>query len=604
MKMIKVSDYICNAIPNLTKSNHIFSLSGGGMMHILDSLGRSKVTPIFHHHEQAAAIAAYSYGRTLNSIGVCIVTSGPGTTNTITAVAAAYTDSVPMLFISGQVSRLFSQRNLKLRQRGFQEFNITDLVSSTTKYVKYVDDPNSIQFELEKACFIAKSGRPGPVWLDIPLDVQSSSVDICKLRPYKPPQSFINECFPKATKKRILDIIKKIKIYKRPLIILGHGVFLSNSQKISLEIIAKLKVPVQTTWHAIDVITDDNPLFFGRANAYGPRYANLIVQNADYILTIGCKLGVQHTGYNVEAFARGAYVDMVDLDKNESLKPFLNVSRFTKSDANYFLSNLNKFINKEEFNPPVSWLAYCNEVKDRFPQSPSLEDVKDDKYVDPYYFVSCLSDKIPEGATVPLGSSGTVFSVGGQVYKAKKGQRVFISKGMASMGFGLPSSIGAAIAKKHSMVTTFTGDGGFQLNIQELQTVKHHKLPIKIFVVSNEGYHAIRVTQKGYFKKNYVGSTIKSGVSLPNLKEISRAYGISYTSIKNNKEVNKKLKEIYSNINAQIIEVFTDPIKQLEPKLGSIIKSDGSMVSRPLEDLVPLLDRGLLKKFMYIDLID
>lgn len=599
----KISDYVCSRIEELTGSSHVFLLSGGGMMHLLDSLGKSHLHSFPVHHEQAASIAANAYGRTLNTTGVCFVTSGPGATNALTGVAAAYTDSVPMLVISGQVSTLFSQRPYGLRQRGFQEFNIVDLVASTTKYAKYVERPTDIRYELEKACFLARAGRPGPVWLDLPLDVQAAQVDVSTLRGFDPVTEGFDDLNPKPEPTLITAIMQRLRGAKRPLIVLGHGVWLAGAREKARALLSSLRIPVQTTWNAIDLIPETHPLYYGRANAYGPRYANFIIQNADYILTIGARLGVQHTGYNVEAFGRGAFVDMVDLDPIEGSKPFLKVDRFSRVDAAALIDALTTALdnNPVEIVAPQEWLDYCARIKKTYPVAPSLSEAGSDQFVDPYYFVEALSELLPDDALVPLGSSGTCFTVSGQTFKPKTFQRVFHAKGMASMGFGVPSAIGASVAMDRKMAITLVGDGGFQLNIQELQTIAHNNLPVKIFVLNNNGYHAIRVTQENYFQNRYVASTDDTGVSLPSLTKIASAYGLNHRVITTNSDVRAAIAEVLLNVEPEIIEIMVDPGKHLMPKLGSYIKSDGTMASRPLEDLLPLLDRAEFSSNMYIE---
>lgn len=590
--LIKVSDYICSRIEELTKSSCVFLLSGGGMMHLLDSLGKSTLQSFPMHHEQAAAIAAYAYGRTLNTTGVCFATSGPGATNVLTAVAGAYTDSVPMLFISGQVSTLFSQRPYGLRQRGFQEVNIIDMAKPVTKYAEYVDSPANIRYTLEKACYLARSGRPGPVLLDIPLDIQAAKIDPSTLRGFDPSAEGLADLNPAPSAGLIESIGGRLRSAKRPLIIFGHGVWLSGAKDDAQELLNLAKIPAQTTWNTLDLLPEDHPMYYGRANAYGPRYANFIIQNADYILSIGAKLGVQHTGYNVEAFAREAFLDMVDLDEEEAKKPFLKVDRFSRCDAKKLISSLLKSFSIKPMQATGSWIEYCQRIKQAYPVAPSLAQLGSNDYVEPYYFFDVLSELLPQNALVPLGSSGTSFTVSGQVFKSKVGQRVFHAKGMAAMGFGVPSAIGASVALNGKMAVTVVGDGGFQLNIQELQTIAHHKLPIKIFVINNGGYHAIRVTQETYFENRYVASTHASGVSLPDLDKICLAYGLAYRRISNNSETKDQISQSLSLITPEVIEVMVDPQKHLMPKLGSFIKSDGTMASRPLEDLVPLLDRA------------
>lgn len=592
---IKVSDYICKSLKKLTGSNEVFLLSGGGMMHLLDSLGKSNLNPISMHHEQAASIAAYANGRAKNSIGICFATSGPGSTNVITGVAAAYTDSVPMIIISGQVSTASSQNGLGIRQLGFQEFNIIDSVKSCTKYSKYIGNKNIIKYELEKAIFISKSGRPGPVWLDIPLDIQASNINIKKLKSFKPNKKLILKNNPSPKKNFYLSIYKKILSAKRPLLLLGHGVYLAGAKHLARRLVKKLNIPTQTTWNAIDLVPENYNMYFGRANSYGPRYANFIIQNADYILSVGARLGIQHTGYNVKEFCKNGFLDMIDLDQKESQKPNLKVNRFTKCDAKLFIKDLIKNINlyKKNYkkNKISNWKSYCKNIKKKYPLVKSLKEIKNDKYVDPYFFFDQLSLICKNDELVALGSSGTCFTVSGQVFKSKINQRVFHAKGMASMGFGIPSSIGVACAFPQRRVITVVGDGGFQLNIQELETIRQRNLPIKIFVIQNQGYHAIRVTQDTYFNKKYVGSSKEFGVSIPSFKKIAKTYNFKYSLIKKNVLVSKCIKKTFSNLNPEIIELVVDPKKHLYPKLASRINSDGSMYTPPLQDLFPFLDR-------------
>ncbi len=596
---MKVSDYIWNYLYKVTKSKHVFLLSGGGMMHLLDSVGKSKFEIVPMHHEQGASIAANAYGRTNNTIGICLVTSGPGATNAITGVTAAFMDSVPMIVISGQVSTLFSKKKMNIRQLGFQEFDIISSVKSTTKYAVNIDNKNDVQFELEKACFLAKNGRPGPVWIDVPLDIQNSKINLKKNKSF----FFKNKNFlnlnPDVEKKSLDLVVKNLKNSKRPLIIFGHGVYLSDGKTFARKLIRKFKIPCQTTWNSIDLIPENNKYYFGRANSYGPRYPNFIIQNADYILSIGARLGVQHTGYNVKAFARNAILHMVDLDVNESKKPNLKIDKFIKSDAKKFIYKLLKKLTQKNFNQNYNnWIKYCKNLKKSYPIAPELKKIKHTKYVDPYFFVDKLSDKLKDDELVPLGASGTCFTVSGQTFKPKKNQRIFTAKGMAAMGFGLPSTIGASLAMNNKRSITIIGDGGFLLNVQELQTIAANKLNVKIFIFQNKGYHAIRVTQDTYFKKRYVGSSNDSGVVMPSIQKIANSYNIKYSCILNNRELDKKLNKILKNNIAEIIEVRVDPKKHLYPKLTSQIGANGKMSTSPLEDLYPFIDRDELKKIM------
>ena len=598
-KPIKVSDYIWSYLYKISGSKHVFLLSGGGMMHLLDSVGKSNFKIIPMHHEQAVSIASNAYGRTKNSIGIALVTSGPGATNAITGVAAAYMDSVPMIVISGQVSTLFTKKKLNIRQLGFQEFDIVSSVKSTTKYAVHIKNKNSVQYELEKACFLSNHGRPGPVWVDIPLDIQNSQIEIKEKKSFFYKNTQISKFNPYPNHNSLKNVVKNLKKAKRPLIIFGHGVFLSGAKKIARKFINKYKIPCQTTWNAIDVIQENNRFYFGRANSYGPRYPNFIIQNADYILSIGARLGVQHTGYNVKAFARNALLHMVDIDVNESKKPNLKVDKFIKSDAKKFIEKLSKILNRRNLSKNnFEWYDFCRNIKKTYPVFPEFNKIKNDKFVNPYFFIDKLCNKLREDEIVPLGASGACFTVSGQTFKSKKNQRVFTAKGMASMGFGLPSTIGASLAMNNKRSITIIGDGGFQLNVQELQTIKTNKIKTKIFILQNKGYHAIRVTQDTYFKRKYFGSSEDSGLKLANISKIADSYDIKYSYISNNKELDRKLSKILNNDVAEIIEVKIDPKKHLHPKLTSQIGSNGKMTTSPLEDLYPFIKREELKKIM------
>ena len=597
--MIKTSDFIVKKLYQITNAKHVFLLSGGGIMHLLDSLKRSSFTTVPMHHEQACAIASYGYSRAKNCVGICFVTSGPGVTNAITGLAAAWTDSIPIIFISGQVSTKFSSSKLNIRQHGFQEINTLDIVKKITKYSSYIHNQNQVGYELEKSIFLSINGRPGPVWLDIPLDIQASSINLKKIKKFDVKKEKLNNLNPAPKKNIILKVINKLRKARRPLVIMGHGVILANGKKIAKKLINKIKVPIQTTWNSIDLIEEKNSMYFGRANAYGPRYANFIIQNADYILSIGARLGIQHTGYNVKAFGREAFIDMIDLDKLESKKTDLKIDRFIQSDAKKFIDKLHKYSIK--IKAPNKWIKYCTNIKKNYPTSPSLNEIQDKKFVDPYFFFKILSNVLNRSATVALGSSGTCFTVSGQVFESKINQTIFHAKGMAAMGFGIPSAIGACFAKNKNLTVTVVGDGGFQLNIQELQTIIHNKLPIKIFVLQNNNYHAIRVTQDTYFNSKYIASSNETGVSVPSFKKIAKAYNFKYSRINNNNLLATKLKKILATNHPEIIEVIVNPKKHLIPKLGSVLKKDGSMVSSPLEDLHPLLDRDEFLKNMLID---
>lgn len=598
MSTMKVSDIVAKVLEEKVKSKHVFLLSGGGMMHLLNSIGSNKFFhPIATHHEQAASIAADIYSKISDTPGICFVTTGPGCSNAITGVAGAFMDSHPTIFISGQVSRANSKRNTNVRQIGIQEIDPIPLVNSITKYAVTVWEPKEIKYHLEKAIYLATTGRPGPVWIDIPLDVQGATVDLKDLKEFNPSE-LVETNKNNSLQEQFKTLIEKIKTAKRPLLVLGGGVHLAGLRDEVEGLVKLLNIPVQTSWNGMDLIEENHPLFFGRANLFGPRYPNFIIQNCDLLISLGARLGMQHTGYNIKAFAREAYKVMVDIDGEELNKPHLNIDLKINDDLKNIFP-LFKTI-KESFQPKDEWIQYCNAVKKEFPKSPSKEIVSTEKYVNPYYFTKVLSDCLPEDIVFPIGSSGMGHTIITGIFEVKKGQRVFTSKGLAAMGYGLPSTIGACFASNFKKTITLVGDGGFQLNIQELQTIVHHQLPIKIFVFNNEGYHSIKMTQKNFFNGNFVGSTKESGVSLPDLKKISDAYGISYSKILNNVDLDHSLNEFLSKDGPGICEIYIDPDKPLEPKLASFRKADGTMESNPLEDMTPNLTNEEFNKWMLI----
>jgi acetolactate synthase-1/2/3 large subunit len=596
---IRLADYIFKRIPELTGSHHCFLLAGGGAMHLVDALGRSKVTPIPVHHEQAAAIAADAYGRVRNTIGVALVTTGPGGTNAVTGVAGAWMESTPLLMLSGQVSRKNLIAGDHVRQIGFQEADVISIVKSITKYAELVLNPLDIRFHLEKAVFLAKQGRPGPVWLDIPLDIQAAMIEEDGLRGFNPDENRIDVDAEAEIEAKVKLLVEWIQQSKRPLLLGGHGVWLSGGVKEFSALVSSLGMPVQTTWNGMDLIEDAHPLFFGRANSYGPRYPNFVIQNCDLLITIGARLGIQHIGYNFEAFARHAKKIMVDVDRNEIHKRTLKIDLPFHCDAKRFMNKLLQILGASPPNPCREWIEWCSRIKAKYPIC-GPEYYCDDGFVDAYAFFDQLSDVVPAETLMIPGSSGTGFSTSHQVFRVKKGQRFFTSKGMAAMGYGLPSAIGGCFAAGCNETVTIIGDGGFQLNIQELATIRRHRLPIKIFVFNNAGYLSIRATQKSYFNGLYIGSDAESGVWMPPLEQISRAYELTYRKIANMQQLREELVEVLNTPGPVLCEVMMNPDKVPLPKLGSRKREDGSMESNPLEELVPPLSRRDLAESMLV----
>lgn len=574
-------------------------------MHLLDALGRSdQIETVPMHHEQAAAIAADAYGRVHNTIGIALVTSGPGGTNAVTGVAGAWLESTPLLVISGQVSKATWKQGTDVRQMGFQEIDIIPIIKSITKYSALVSEPETIRYHVEKAAFVARSGRPGPVWLDIPLDVQAATIDDERLIGFNAKEMPSISESADLTDDKINTLIQWLEESERPLLLGGHGVWLSNAKEAFRRLVDTLAIPVQTSWNGIDLIEESHPLFFGRPNSYGPRYPNFIIQNCDLLISIGCRLGIQQIGYNYAAFSRGSKKVVVDIDSSELHKKTIRTDLAIQTDAKYFLD---RFLGRLEgcgwHQPNIEkWIAWCNERKMKYPVCADDYFVNDG-YVDPYVFFDNLSDVLHDGALIIPGSSGTGFTVSNQVFKIKKNQRFFTSKGLAAMGYGLPSAIGGCFAVGKRDVITVIGDGGFQLNIQELQTVVHNNLPIKIFVFNNQGYLSIRATQSAYFDGLFVGSGMSSGVGLPDLHRVAYAYGIPYVRLKDMTNLRDQISQIVETKGCVLCEVMLNPRKAPLPKLSSRKMPDGSIVSRPLEDLEPLLARDELQSNMLVDLL-
>lgn len=596
--MIKVSDYIAKFIAEHKEiGKDVFMVSGGGNMHLIDSLGRNqKLNYVCNHHEQACTYAAEGYARVSNKIGVSYVTTGPGGTNAITGVYSAWVDSIPTLTISGQVkfqTTIESCRELGLRQLGDQEVNIIDLVKPVTKYAHMVTDKNTIKYHLQKAVYEAKNKRPGPVWLDIPLDIQGSLVDENDLEEFN---------FPKEESydTKLDKVIKELKTAKRPVIIAGNGITLSGANEQFIDLIEKLKIPVVSSFARYDMLHDDYPLCFGRFGTIGQRSANFIVQNSDLVIAIGARLNIRAISYNWELFAREAKKILVDIDEAELNKPTLNIDIKIQSDAKYFIKQLNENIQNISFDF-TPWLNRCEKYKKDFPTiTKQRQKVKE--FVDSYNFFDVLSDIVNDNEVfVFANATASVSSY--QSLKTKGTQKIIENSGCAAMGYDLPASIGACYANGKNDVICVTGDGSIQMNIQELQTIIHNKLPIKIFVFNNNGYSSIKNTQNNFFDGFKVGSEINSGVSFPNMQAIAKAYGFKTFIIKNQENLKSDIENILKE-KAFICEVILDPNEKMEPKLSSEIKPDGKMVSKPLEDMFPFLPRDVFKQNMIIEMID
>lgn len=598
--MIKVSDFIAKFLAeHKDTGNTVFMVSGGGNMHLIDSLGRNKdLEYVCNHHEQACTFASEGYARVSNKIGLAYVTTGPGGTNAITGVYSAWVDSIPTLTISGQVkfeTTIASQPELKLRQLGDQEVNIIDLVKPITKYAVMTTDKNSIKYHLQKAVFEAKNGRPGPVWLDIPLDIQGALVDEKDLYDFEIPKA------PEYDLK-INEVIEALKSAKRPVIIAGNGVTLAGANDDFLDLIEKLNIPVISTFARYDIVKIDHKLFFGRFGTIGNRMANFTVQNSDLIIAIGARLNIRAISYNWEFFGREAKKIMVDIDLAELNKHTINIDLKIQSDAKLFIQELMKNLSEIDSKQYLEWVNKCNTYKKQYATIVSERQMVED-FVDSYNFFDVISKITSDKCTYVFGN-GTACVSSYQSLKLHKNQKVIVNSGCAAMGYDLPASIGSYYANKDRQLICVTGEGSLQMNIQELQTIIHNQIPIKIFVLNNGGYISIRNTQNGFFKGHKVGSDEDSGVSFPDTIKIGQAYGFKTFRIENQIDLRNQLKNIIEFDGTLICEVILSPEEKMQPKLSSEIKPDGKMISKPLEDMFPFLDREEFRKNMIVKVLD
>jgi acetolactate synthase-1/2/3 large subunit len=595
---MRVADYIAQFIAEhpLT-ANTVFMVSGGGNMHLIDALGRNeKLEYVCNHHEQACTIAAEGYARVSNKIGIAYVTTGPGGTNAVTGVMGAWVDSIPMMVVSGQVkfeTTITSQPELNLRQLGDQEINIVDIVRPITKYAVMITDKKRVRYHLEKAIYEAKYGRPGPVWIDVPLDIQGAQIDPEMLEgflmPLEPGYDF-----------RIDEVIAALKIAKRPVIIAGNGIVLSGAVDCFRLLAAKLEIPVLGTFARYDIVKEDDSFYAGRFGTIGHRAGNFAVQNSDFILAIGARLNIRAVSYNWEYFGREAVKIVVDIDSNELKKHTLDIDIPVCADAGEFVRALSLAI--DGWDGRQEWMRQCREYRSTFPTITSQRKAVQER-VDSYNFFDVLSDFAAKDAVFVFGN-GTACVSSYQSLRLKTSQNVVVNSGCASMGYDIPAAIGAYYASPGRQIICVTGDGSMQMNIQELQTIVHNKLPIKLFVLNNEGYTSIRNTQRGFFKGHFVGCEAGSGVSCPDTLKIAEAYGLEGTRIENQLSLGERIEKALSSDGPLICEVILDPDEKMEPKLSSEIKPDGRIVSKPLEDMFPFLDREVFKRQMIIEVIN
>ena len=585
--MIKVSDYIMRRLRELG-AQQIFMVTGGGAMHLNDSAGRY-LDYFCNHHEQASAIAAEGYARASGHTAVVLVTTGPGGLNTLTGVMGQWTDSVPVLYLSGQVkfeTSIHSCPEIKLRQLGDQEVNIIDVVRPLTKFAACITDPLEVRRSLEEAWHTASSGRPGPVWLDIPMNVQGALVDEEMLAGYEVDTAVsFDQDAAAAAIPPLLDLLNQAA---RPIIVAGHGLRISRSRELFLSCAERLRIPIVTSFNGFDLVPSNHPLFIGRIGTIGDRAGNFALQNADLILFLGTRNNIRQVSYGWENLGRAAKKIAVDIDAAELKKPTLAADLCIHADLKFLMERLLPKLEQEPLRERGDWLAWCRERRRSYPVVLPMESYPSNP-VHPYLFASTLSEELPEGSIV-VTSNATANIVYFQGAVVKEGQRVIWNSGCASMGYDLPAAIGASLASGRKRVICLAGDGSIMMNLQELATIVYQRLPIIIFVFNNQGYVSIRQTQSNFFG-NLNGCDENSGVGFPDITALAAAFGLATARIEGHEGMREKIKELLASTGPVLCELVLDPNHTIEPKLSSERKPDGRMISKPLEDMSPLLER-------------
>lgn len=588
--MMRVADFIAQFISDQLGIREVFMLTGAGSMHLTDGvICNKKLRSICVHHEQSASMALEAYSRANQNFGVGYFSTGPAATNALTGLGGAWQDSVPCLFISGQVKRSETtiEANIDgLRQFGVQELNIIPVVSSLCKYAVHLSDPNMVLYELEKLVAIAKQGRPGPVWLEVPMDVQAASIDPKTLIGFHSDYSV-----PSANVDQVQEIGELLKSSQRPVIIAGRGVRLSGGLDTLANLAKQYSIPVVTPYLGIDNLNHDLDIYIGKTGVKGDRAANFAMQNSDLILAIGTSLHVSVIGYEYQQFAREAKKVVIDIDLSSHKKKTIVIDKLIQSDAKLFLNDLVNFLrSKYSTISYSSWLDKCVNWKRKYPVClPEYENTKD--AINIYSFVERLSVLSAPGDFFISDAGSAFYAVSQGIQLSKPNQRYIPSSAMATMGYTVPAAIGVSTAIGDKRVLAITGDGSFQQNIQELQTILHYKLPIKLFILNNDGYLSIRASQKNYFKERYIGEGPRSGVTMPDTLKICEAYGIPAARVNQISDLDSAIKTALDAPGPYVLDVITPPEQLIIPSVSSKVNPDGSMSSRPLEDMAPFLDR-------------
>lgn len=594
LDMPKLSDYVIQFVAD-QGVKHVFLVTGGGAMHLNESLSRcGQIEAICNSHEQASAIAAENYGKATNHLGVALVTTGPGGTNAVTGVAGAWLDSTPCLFLSGQVKRpdrmFFADGSPRgVRQLGVQEIDIVSIVKPITKYAVTVLEPESIRFHLEKAVHLVTTGRPGPAWIDIPLDVQAAPVDPEALAGFDPSAETEREP-DRDLNARVTAVIEHLNDAERPLLFAGNGIRLARAEQEFGELVRLLKIPVVATWCAADLIASDDPLYVGRPGSVAARGANFALQNCDFLLAIGVRLDFAITGYAPERLAREAHKVVVDIDPAELKKLEPHVTDPVCADAGDFLNEFLRQCDSLQAKEHSSWDTRCADWKMRYPVVMPEHRTRHGR-VSIYHLAEAIGCATTPKDLLVSGSSGSGIEIFLLACPTRTGQRIYHTAGLGAMGFGLPAAIGVCLAGERQRTVCVDGDGGFQFNIQELETVRRLKLPIKFFVLNNDGYASIRASQTNYFGRAGIGCDAQTGLTVPDISRVAAAYGLGTAIIEDQTDVVQQVRQVLNTPGPVVCDVRVIPDEVRAPRLSSYQKPDGSFVSRPLEDLWPFLPR-------------
>jgi len=601
---MRVADYILEAIAQ-QGVKEMFFLPGGGAMHLNNALFKNKnIRAISMLHEQGAAIAAEGYARTSGLFGACMVTSGPGATNAITGLAGAWFESTPVIVVSGQVKRTDLKGDSGLRQLGTQELDIVAMVSSITKHAVCLTDPARVRYELEKALYVMRRGRPGPVWLDVPLDVQATEIDPHMQIGFHPNERafYIEAPVAAQINAAVEQVANLLMRAQRPVLLVGNGVHCAGAEAELLRLVDQLHIPTQTTWIGADLLEYTHPLYFGRPGTVAGRSANFTIQNADLVIAIGCRMDFSITGFNRSHFARAADIVVVDIDAAEIEKlgdmPNLKVV----SDAKVFIVQLSQAAAARPQPDYADWIARCTDWKQKYPVVlPAY--YQQTGYANTYVFTEVLCEELKGADMLIPGSSGASIDTFWLSVKLKKGQRAVATGGLGAMGYGLPAAIGGCIGSGGRRTISVDGDGGFLLNIQELEVAKRLHLPIKFFVLNNNGYASIRASQRSYFKE-IIGCDSSSGMTLPDIGKLAHAFGIQSFRISDQSNLRATIREVLDSDGPSLCEVMVQPDQAIGPRITSKLGNNGLMVSSPLEDLFPFLEREELRSNMLIPVIE